>query len=67
MCFETSFNKAISRKTLKYIDIMEEAQTKGYNVQILTLEVGSHGILNLDCFMSLGELFCPVYQQLYKS
>ena len=35
---------------------MEEAQTKGYNAQILTLEVGSHGILNLDGFMSLREL-----------
>ena len=56
MCFETSFNEAISRKTLKYIDLMEEAQTKGYNAQILTLEVGSRGILNLDGFMSLREL-----------
>ena len=52
MCFETSFNEAISRKTLKYIDLMEEAQTKGYNSQILTSEVGSRGILNLDGFMS---------------
>ena len=56
MCFETSFNEAISRKTLTYIDLMEEAQTKGYNAQILTLEVGSHGILNLDGFMYLREL-----------
>ena len=53
VCFEISFNEAISRKTLKYIDVMEEAQTQGYNAQILILEVGSRGILNLDGFMSL--------------
>ena len=60
VCFETSFNEAISRKTLKYINLMEEAQTKGYNAQILTLEVGSRSILNLDGFMSLRELLQPL-------
>ena len=56
VCFETSFNEAISRKTLKYIDLIEETHTKGYNAHILTLEVGNRGILNRDVFMSLGEL-----------
>ena len=32
VCFETSFNEAAERKTIKYEDIKQRAESAGYNV-----------------------------------
>ena len=55
VCFETSFNEAAERKTIKYEDIKQRAESAGYNVVLLTLEVGSRGIINIEGFKHLKE------------
>ena len=53
--FETSFEKAIERKTLKYEDVIQRARTTGYVAKLITLEVGSRGVINMPGFTKLKE------------
>ena len=53
ICFETSFENAAERKTIKYADIIARAQECGYNATLITLEVGSRGIISIDGFTQL--------------
>ena len=55
VCFETLFNEAAERKTIKYEDIKQRVESAGYNVVLLTLEVGSRGIINIEGFKHLKE------------
>ena len=45
VCFETPFEAAIQRKTEKYLELREEAQNRGYRAEIMTIEVGSQGVV----------------------
>ena len=55
ICFETSFENAAERKTIKYADIIARAQESGYNATLITLEVGSRGIISIDGFTQLSK------------
>lgn len=55
--FETSFDSAAERKRAKYEDLQQRAQRTGYHTTIITLEVGSRGIINYPGFLSLKKEF----------
>ena len=46
VCFETSFNDARERKMVRYEELHQQAPKKGYCTTLITLEVGSRGIIN---------------------
>ena len=54
--FETSFDSAAERKRAKYEDLQRRAQRAGYHTTIITLEVGSRGIINYPGFSSLKKI-----------
>ena len=53
--FETSFECARERKTIKYEGILERAQHGGYRASLITLEMGSRGVINLSGFHQLKK------------
>ena len=57
VCFESSFQHAAERKTTKYEDVVARARSSGYIGQIITLEVGSRGIIGGDGFNCLKTVF----------
>ena len=56
ICFETVVEDAKARKTLKYTNLLEEAQQNGYQSSIITLEVGSRGVLEIKGLDRLKKL-----------
>ena len=56
VCFEEAYVAAKERKTEKYLDLVAEIEEKGYNVELITLEVGSRGLLCLDGFKQLHSI-----------
>ena len=46
--FETSFEKATERKIVKYEDMIQRARATGYVAELITLEVGSKGVINMS-------------------
>ena len=44
--FETSFKQAAERKALKYEDVITRARSVGYSGTVITLQVGSRGIID---------------------
>ena len=46
ICFEISFEDAAERKRAKYKELQQQAQEKGYRTKLITVEVGSRGIVN---------------------
>ena len=63
--FETSFTEAAERKRAKYEDLLKEAKQAGYKTTLITLEVGSRGVINNPGFQLLtkrtenqGTRFC---------
>ncbi len=53
VCYETNFIQAHQRKTNKYQDSRSMGGDNGYEMEIITLEDGSRGFLNLDGFQAL--------------
>ena len=53
ICFETSFHHAAERKELKYEDMMARARSAGYSGRLITLQVGSRGIVDQAGFEHL--------------
>ena len=47
VCCESSFQAAKERKESKYLELMEEVENNGYNVDLITLEVGSRGFVHV--------------------
>jgi len=47
VCFETNFEAARERKVSRYTDLAEEAEQHGYTCDILTVEVGSRGVVEV--------------------
>ena len=51
MCFQSNFEAERERKVSRYTDLAEEAEQHGYTCDILTVEVGRRGmveVLRLD-------------------
>ena len=46
VCFESSFKHAVERKTTRYLDVLARARSSGYRGQVITIEVGSRGIID---------------------
>ena len=57
VCFESSFLHASERKATKYEDVMVRARASGYSGQVITLEVGSRGIVGEGGFSCLKAEF----------
>ena len=56
VCYETNFEEARSRKEGKYSELVEEVESNGYIVDLVTIEAGSRGFVNYDSFRRLNEL-----------
>lgn len=57
ICFETSYDNAAERKAVKYQDIVERAREKGYRGHLVTLQVGSRGLIDIESFNRLQPHF----------
>lgn len=67
--FETNVENAQKRKLSKYHELMEELKTNGFDVNLVTLEVGSRGFVTVDGFLMMKDLFLLTnkqFQQLLK-
>ena len=53
--FETFFEEAAQRKEIKYQDIVERARSAKYTPTLITLEVGSRGIIDMNGFSRLKD------------
>ena len=53
VCFETNFDEARQGKICQYTELCEEAEDRGYTCSILTIEVGSRGVVNIAGIESL--------------
>ena len=51
VCCESSFQAAKERKESKYLELVEEVENNGYNVDLITLEVGSRGFMHVAGFL----------------
>ena len=56
VCFESNFVEAAERKSAKYMDLVEQSHTKGYETSLLTLQVGSRGVPDLPGFAKILNL-----------
>ena len=57
VCFDTLFEEATARKQLNYRDLTLAAEEAGYASSIITVEVGSRGMPNIDRFENLKHQF----------
>ena len=55
VCFDTNFLQAAQRKEGKYIHLVEQGKAKGYKVDLMTLQVGSLGFIDIPSFESLSK------------
>ena len=53
--FETLVADSQQRKQSKYQDLVEGGKAGGYSTHLLTLEVGSRGMVDVDDFHSLAQ------------
>ena len=53
ICFESSFQQTAERRQLTYEDVMSGAKLAGYSGRVITLEVGSRGIISQIVFSHL--------------
>ena len=66
VCFETNFEAARLRKEEKYSELVEEVEDNGYDVDLVTVEVGSRGFANYDSFRRLNEIIGAPKTELHK-
>ena len=62
--FETNFRQAQERKQSKYYEIMEEAIANGFDVDLITLEVGSRGFVCPEGFTQLQDMLLVSSRQM---
>ena len=53
MCFETSLKDTAEQA--KYEELQQQSREKGYRTKLITVEVGSHGIVNDTGFAILKK------------
>ena len=56
VCFETNFEVARERKVSRYTDLVEEAEQHGYKCELITVEVGSRGGVEVERMDRLKRL-----------
>ena len=61
VCYETNYVQAQTRKLDKYQDLVDAGEANGFTMEVITLEVGSRGFLNLQGFKALFQTLtrCP--------
>ena len=57
VCYEACFQAAADRKERKYLDLANSTESAGFTTQIITVEVGSRGLLNPTGFDELATAF----------
>ena len=59
--YETNYVQAQTRKSDKYQDLVDAGEANGFTMEVITLEVGSQGFLNLQGFKDLFQTLtrCP--------
>ena len=65
VCWEGAYTVAQERKTAKYLELANEVERNGYNVELITLEVGSRGLVCLDGFKQLQDTI-PVRKRVWR-
>ena len=55
ICFESNFEVALQRKSVKYMNLVEEVQAKGYKTTLITFQVGSRGVPDFPGFETLAR------------
>ena len=55
VCTEVSYEAAQHRKTAKYLELASEVEANGFNSKLITLEVGSRGLVCTKGFQRLCE------------
>ena len=53
--YETNFDDAAERKEVKYEELITGARASGYDTELITLEVGSRGVINPAGFKRLKQ------------
>ena len=64
--FETNFEKAQERKLAKYLELAEDIERKGFDVDLITVEVGSRGFVSMGGFLELKDLFLIPRKEMEK-
>lgn len=65
VCFESNFDNAQQRKREKYLDLMETIQRTHFRAQLVPLQVGSRGFLDLRGFEVIQNL-CTCQKKEWK-
>ena len=47
-CYDGAYTAAQKRKTDKYLELVMEVERKGYNMELITLEKDSRGLICID-------------------
>ena len=66
MCFETNFEEAARRKSVKYLHLVEQAKAGGYRSELITLQVGSRGVPDLPGFENLATSLSLPHKDLVR-
>ena len=53
VCYELSFQGARQRKEAKYLDLVEDVERCGYDAELIPVQVGSRGFVDIDSFQPL--------------
>ncbi len=48
VCFETNFEKSAQRKENRYGSLLNDIQSTGFTCELITIEVGSRGLVSVD-------------------
>ncbi len=64
VCFDTLYEQACRRKEERYHDLAEAMRAEGYKTDLITVEVGARGMLNLAGFLKLKGAFTYSNSQL---
>ena len=55
ICSEVSYAAARERKIAKYMELVSEVEKYGFNIELITLEVDSRGLVRVDGFKRLHD------------
>ena len=66
VCFETNFEEAARRKTVKYLHLVEQAKARGYRSELITLQVGSRMVPDLPGFENLATSLTLPHKDLVR-
>ena len=62
VCFEGAYTAGQKGKAARYLELASEVGGNDYNVELITLEVGSQGLVCIDRFQHLGYHMHPIIQ-----